>query len=1054
MPPRPSGPQAALIGLAIRFRGIVVTLAVVLLGYGVYALGNARYDVFPEFAPPQVAIQTEAPGFTPEQVETLITRPVETTIGGVPGVTALRSSSVQGLSIVTAYFDPLSDVYRDRQVVAEQLAVAAQRLPAAALPPVMTPLTSSTGLVLVAGLTSNTRSLMELRTAADWTVRLRLLAIPGVADVAVFGGEVKSIQIQVHSDQLIKYGFSLDDVLAAARRATGVRGAGFVDTPNQRVLLRTEGQSLWPQDIARTVLRREAAGVVTLGDVATVSDAPEPPIGGASVQGKEGVVLNVAEQYGADTVAVSKAVEAALAGLRPSLEAEGITLHTGLFRPAKFIGTATSNVRSSLLLGGALVVAVLFLFLFDLRTAAISCTAIPLSLLAGTLVLGHLGYTLNTMTLGGLAIAIGEVVDDAVIGVENAVRRLRENRRLARPRPEARVILDAAFEVRTAVVYATFAVLLVFLPIVALPGIGGRLFAPLGLAYILAVLSSLGVALTVTPALTMLLLGGRRAQPHDPPVVRWTRGGYVRLLQGIARRSRLMLAAAAAFTLIGCAALPFFGSSFIPELQEGHLIVHMTMVPGTSIAEGLRMGARVTAALSRLPAVRSVAQRVGRAERVSDAAGANSSEFDVDLNPLSGDAAEGVQADMRKALASFVGANFAINSFLTERVDETLSGYTAPFVVNVFGNDLDKLDKAAQAISQILASVPGAEEVQVQSPPGLPQLTIRLRPADLERWGLDPVGVLDDVRAAYQGDVVGQVQEGGATFNVTTLLDRASRASLTGVGSLPMRAPNGAYVLLRQVADIYEAAGRYQVLHEGGRRLQTVTASVGGRDIGSFVQDAEAAIRARIPLPPGSYLEFAGTAQAQSRSQRALLLNGLLAGIGIVLLLSVVTRNWRNLLLVLANLPFALVGGVLAVFATGGLLSLGSMVGFVTLFGITLRNSIMMISHYEHLVETEGRSWGAETAVEGAADRLTPILMTSLVTALGLLPLAIGMGDPGREIEGPMAVVILGGLLTSMALNLLVLPTLALRFGRFEAVRDEFEPMRPLVQGAGIGSDD
>jgi len=1038
MHPRPSGPQSAIIALAIRFRGIVVTLAFVLLGYGFYALGHARYDVFPEFAPPQVAIQTESPGFTPEQVETLVTRPVETTISGVPGVTALRSSSVQGLSIVTAYFDPSSDIYRDRQAVAEQLTVAAQRLPGAALPPVMTPLTSSTGLVLVAGLTSAKRSLMELRTAADWVVRLRLLAVPGVADVAVFGGEVKSIQIQVHPDKLIKYGFSLDDVLAAARRATGVRGAGFVDTPNQRVLLQTEGGSVHSQDIARTVLRRQGAGVVTLGDVATVTDAPEPPIGGAAVQGKVGVILDVTEQYGADTVTVSAAVEAALAALRPSIEAEGITLQTDLFRPAQFIDSATRNVRGSLLLGGALVVVVLFLFLFDLRTAAISCAAIPLSLLAGTLTLGHLGYTLNTMTLGGLAIAIGEVVDDAVIGVENAIRRLRQNRRLARPRPEARVILDAAFEVRTAVVYATFAVLLVFLPIVALPGIAGRLFAPLGLAYILAVLASLAVALTVTPALAMALLAGRSAQPRDPPLVRWTRGGYVRLLQGVARRSRLVLAAAAAFTLIGCAALPFFGSSFIPELQEGHLIIHMAMVPGTSIAEGLRMGARITAALSGLPAVRSVAQRVGRAERVADAAGTNSSEFEVDLRPLSGDAAEGVQAEVRKALAGFVGANFAINSFLTERVDETLSGYTAPFVVNVFGADLDKLDQAAQAISRALASVPGAAEVQVQSPPGLPQLTIQLRPADLERWGLDPVEVLDAVRTAYQGDVVGQVQDGGATFNVTTLLDPESRASLTAVGELPMRAPDGAYVLLRQVADIYETAGRYQVLHEGGRRLQTVTASAKGRDIVSFVRDAEAAIRARVSLAPGSYLEFAGTAQAQSQSQRALVLNGLLAGIGIVLLLSVVTRNWRNLVLVLANLPFALVGGVLAVFATGGLLSLGSMVGFVTLFGITLRNSIMMISHYEHLVEAEGRSWGAETAIEGAADRLVPILMTSLVTALGLLPLAIGMGDPGREIEGPMAVVILGGLLTSMALNLLVLPTLALRFGRFEPAQDEF----------------
>ena len=1051
MRPLPSGPQAAIIGLAIRFRGIVIALALVLLGYGFYALGHATYDVFPEFAPPQVAIQTEAPGLTPEQVEALVTRPVETAINGVNGVTALRSSSIQGLSVVTAFFDPASDVYRDRQVVAEQLAGAAQRLPATVLPPAMTPLTSSTGIVLVVGLTSATRSLMDVRTAADWTVRLRLLAVPGVADVSVFGGDVRSIQIQLHPDRLIQYGLSLDDVLAAARRATGVRGAGFLDTPNQRILFQTKSQSADASDISRTVLLRQGSGVVTLGDVATVASAPKPAIGGASIEGDPGIVVNIAEQYGADTVAVTKAVEAALTGLRPSLAAEGITLHANLFRPANFIDTATRNVRSSLLLGGALVIVVLFLFLFDLRTAAISCTAIPLSLLAGTLVLQHLGYTLNTMTLGGLAIAIGEVVDDAVIGVENAVRRLRENRRLALPRPEPRVILDAAFEVRSAVVYATFAVLLVFLPIVALPGIAGRLFAPLGLAYILAVLSSLAVALTVTPALAMALLTGTRARLRDPPAVRWTRAGYIRLLQGVARRSRLVLAAAIAFTLLGCAALPFFGGGFIPELQEGHFIVHMTTVPGTAIEEALRMGNRITAALRALPIVRSVAQRVGRAERGVDVAGTNTSEFEVDLKPLSGTAAEGAQADIRNALVGFVGANFAVNTFLTERVDETLSGYTAPVVVNVFGSNLDQLDRAAQAVARILGSVPGAAEVQVQSPPGLPQLTIELRRADLERWGIDPVTVLDDIRAAYQGDVVGQAYEGEAVFNVIALLDPASRASVTAVGDLPLRGPGGAYVFLRQVADIYEAAGRYQVQHDGGRRLQTVTASVAGRDVASFARDAETAVRARVPLPPGSYLEFVGAAKAQSQSQRALIINGVLAGIGIVLLLSIVTRNWRNLLLVLANLPFALVGGVLAVFATGGMLSLGSMVGFVTLFGITVRNSIMMVSHYEHLVEVEGRSWGAETAIEGAADRLVPILMTSLVTALGLLPLAIGMGDPGREIEGPMAIVILGGLLTSMALNLLVLPTLAVRFGRFELVQDEFAALENSLVPGDLG---
>jgi CzcA family heavy metal efflux pump len=1046
----PSGPQAALIVAAIRFRGIVLALACVVVAYGLYGLGHARYDVFPEFAPPQVSVQTESVGLTPEQVETLVTRPIEAAINGLSGIKQVQSTSIQGLSIVTAFFDPASDIYRDRQIVGEQLAVAAQQFPAGVQAPTMTPLTSSAGLVLVIGLTSSERSLMELRTIADWSMRPRLLAVPGVADVGIFGGDVRSLQIQVHPDQLIRYGIGLNDVLTAARAATGVRGAGFMDSPNQRIVFQTEGQSLKAAGLARTVILQHGAGVVTLGDVATVTEAPEPPVGAGAIQGKPGVVLDISEQYGADTVAVTRAIEAALADMRPKLQGHGIVLHADLFRPANFIATALGNVRGSLLLGGALVVAVLFLFLFDLRVAAISCAAIPLSLLAATIVLERLGVTLDTMTLGGLAIAIGEVVDDAVIGVENVVRRLRENRRLAAPRPEARVVLDACFEVRSAVVYATFAAILVFLPILALPGVAGRLFAPLGLAYMLAVLASLAVALTVTPALSMALLAGRPMQARDPPVIRWTRGRYERLLGDIARHPRTVMLAAATLTLAGCAALPLFGGGFIPELKEGHFVVHMSAVPGTSLDQSLRLGERVADALRQLPQVRSVAQRVGRAALAADTWGTNYSEFEVDLKPLGGDAAEAALADVRRALSGFVGVGFSVNTFLTERIEETLSGYTAAVVVNVIGNDLDVLDRKAQEVARVLGQVPGAAEIRVQSPPGLPQLTIHLRTPDLERWGLDAVDVLDLVRAAYQGDIVGQGYEAGAAFNVVTLLDPASRNRVTDIGNLPLRTSQGAYVLLRQVADIYEATGRYQVAHLGAQRAQTVTANVAGRAVTTFVQDAKAAVATKVQLPVGTYIQFAGEAEAQSRSQRDLILDSLLAGIGIVLLLSVATRGWRNLALVLANLPFALVGGVLAVFATGGMVSLGSMVGFVTLFGITLRNSIMMVSHYEHLVEVEGLRWGSEAAVTGAADRLVPILMTSLVTALGLLPLAVGMNDPGREVEGPMAVVILGGLMTSMALNLLVLPTLALRFGRFEPARDEFAPLgRDLVAGDG-----
>jgi CzcA family heavy metal efflux pump len=1026
--------QAAIIGFAIRYRGIVIALALLLAAYGAYALGRAKYDVFPEFAPPQVGIQTEAPGLAPEQVEILVTRPIENALNGVSGVRSLRSTSIQGLSVVSVFFDRSSDIFRDRQVVAERLAGAAGELPHGAKPPAMTPLTSSTSTVLVTGLTSDSRPLMALRGAAEWTLRPRLLAVPGVAKVAVFGGDEKSIQVQIHPAALIRYGLGIDDVLAAARRTTGVRGAGFVDTENQRIVLHSQGQSLTAAEVGRTVLASRGGASITLASVAAVVVAPEPAIGGATVDGKPGVVMDISAQYGANTVEVTRAVEAALSELAPALAAQGIALHPDLFRPANFIATATGNVRESLILGGILVVLVVSLFLFNLRSAAISCSAIPLSLLAAVLVLERMGATLNTMTLGGLAISIGVVVDDAVIGVENILRRLRENGHLAEPRPAAHVVLDACLEVRSAIVYATFAVILVVLPVMALSGIAGRLFGPLGLAYVLAVLASLAVALTVTPALAMAFVTRRALPRTEAPAARWTRARYQVLLQRVALRPRTLVAAALAFTAAACAALPFLRASFIPELKEGHFIVHMAAVPGTSIAESMRIGERVDRALLALPAVRSVGQRVGRAELADDTWGSHYSEFEVDLKPdLSGEEVEAALADVRQALHGFVGVDFAVNTFLSERIDETLSGYTAPVAVKLFGEDLDLLERKAQELARALRGVPGAADVQIQSPPGLPQVTIALRASDVARWGFDPLDVLEHIQTAYQGAVVGQAYEGNRVFNVIAILDAASRGDITGIRDLPLRSPAGVYVPLGRIADVFQGTGRYQVLHEGARRMQSVTASVSGTDVASFVAAAKRAIAAKVQLPPGVSVEFSGAAQAQSRSLHDLLIDSLIAGVGIVLLLSVVTRGWRKLLLVLANLPFALVGGVLAVLATGGELSLGAMVGFVALFGISLRNSILMIDHFERLVGSEGLPWNLATAVRGASDRLIPILMTSIVTGLGVLPLALGMNAPGREIEGPMAVVILGGLLTSMALNLLVLPTLALRYGRFEA---------------------
>jgi CzcA family heavy metal efflux pump len=1023
---------SAIVRTALRRKGIILALAAALLGYGVYTLTRAKYDVFPEFAPPVVSIQTEAPGLSPEQVELLVTQPIEFAINGVTGIQSLMSKSIQGISLVNVVFEPNSNVYLDRQLVAEQLATVETSLPAGVHAPIMTPLTSSTADVLELGLTSETRSLMQLRTVADWVVRPTLRAVPGVANVSIFGGQVKQYQVQFIPQRLVQYDLSVNDVLAAARRATGLRGAGFIETANQRFILHPEGQSVTAGELASTVLIHENGANVTLGQVAHVVEGPAPPIGAATVMGKPGIILAVSEQYGANTLQVTQSLDDALNGLRPALARQGIRVYPALFRPANFIETALSNIRSSLTTGAILVIVVIFLFLFDFRTAAISCTAIPLSLLAAVTVMEHMGFTLNTMTLGGLAIAIGEVVDDAVIDVENILRRLRENRHAENPRPAIRVVFDASIEVRSAVVYATFAVVLVFIPILMMSGIPGALFRALGTAYILSVLASLLVALTVTPVLSMALLSRKTLAKEEPPLVRWLKAGYRRVLMVVERAPVLVIAGATVLTVLGLAALPTFRSTFLPDFAEGHYIVHMTDVPGTSLNESVRIGNQVTAALLKVPYVRRVAQKAGRAALL-ETRGPYASEIGVDLKPgLNGKQNRAALAGIRQAIKKFPGLTFTVNTFLAERMEEILSGYTAAVVLNIYGPNLDVLDQESQRVANVLRSVPGARAVQIQSPPGTPQVAIKLRHQRLARWGFDPLSAFDAIQTAFGGLNVGQVYQSNQVFNVTVVLDPAERQDPPDVASLLLQSPAGNYVSLGQLADVYETSGRYVILHNGGRRVQTITLNVSGRAVNSFVQQAQQEIQSKVKLPADTYFEFTGTAQAQAKSRRQLMVNSVLAGLLIILLLSIVMMNYRNLLLVLANLPFALVGGILAVFITSRSLSLGSLIGFITLFGITLRNSIMLISHYEHLVSEEGMSWGLEAAIRGASERLAPILMTATVTGLGLLPLAIGSGDPGREIEGPMAIVILGGLLTSTALNLLVLPTLALRFGKFE----------------------
>lgn len=1025
----------AIVRFSLRFRGVVLALALAFLGYGIFSLTQARYSVFPEFAPPFVTVQTESPGLSPEQVELLVTQPIENSINGTNGIDSLRSTSIQGLSVINVVFRDGTDIYRDRQLIEERLATVAGQLPQGVGAPTLTPLKSSTGTVLVVGITSTAKSLMNLRTVADWTLKPRLLAVPGVGNVGVFGGEVRQLQVQFLPDRLVKYNLSLNDVVTAAQKATAVMGAGFVENGNQRLILRPEGQPVTPTQIASTVLVRQNGANVTLGQVADVRNGEAPAFSAALINGKPGVILNVYAQYESNIIEVTNNVEQALNDLKPTLAREGITMEPDIFRPVNFIDRSIHTIRNSLLLGAALVVVVLFLFLFDLRTAAISCTAIPLSLLAAVTVLDKAGLAVNTMTLGGLAIAIGEVVDDAVIDVENIMRRLRQNLASENPRPAFNVVLDASLEVRSAVVYATFAVALVFTPILTLSGLAGRIFAPLGTAYILAIMASLLVALTVTPALSLLLLGHRRLSPHEAALVHWLRARYIAILEKVERAPWLVIGCAALATVGGIAVLPFLRTTFLPELHEGHFIVHMSAVPGSSLEESIARGKHVTAALEELPFVRAVGQRTGRAELDEDTWGPYYSEIEVDLKPMGGDQEEAAEAKIRKTLSQFSGLSFSMNTFLTERIEETLSGYGASVAANVYGTNLDDLDREAQQLAKVLSGVRGSTDIQMQAPPGTPEIAVALREPELQHWGFDPVSVLDDIHTAFEGDQVGDIYEGNRVFGVDVILPPSLRTQLNSVSDLPLRSPDGVFVPLDDLARVYETSGRYAILHDGARRVQTITLNVNGGDAVAFVRRAQRAIAAKMNLAPGNYVQFGGTAVAEAQSHRELLTHSAVAALGIVLLLSVVLMNGRNLLLVLANLPFALMGGVLAVFASGGILSLGAMVGFVTLFGITLRNSIMLISHYEHLIMVEGREWGYRTAIDGASERLAPILMTALVTGLGLLPLAIGSNAPGQEIEGPLAIVILGGLFTSTALNLLLLPTLALRFGKFTGAK-------------------
>jgi CzcA family heavy metal efflux pump len=1017
----------ALVAWSLRYRFIVVVLAAILLVVGIWAAAHARLDVFPEFAPPFVVIQTEAPGLAPSDVEQLVTLPIEYAINGVPRLTVLRSQSIQGLSVVAAFFQDGTDIYRARQQVSERLGELAGVLPQEAKAPRLAPLTSSTGRLLAVGFTSRTRTPMELRDRAQWLVRPRLL-MPGVAQVTIFGGEVRQFQVQVDADALAARHLTMTDVLDAARQATGLRGAGFLENDRQRINVRSEGQVKSAVELGETVIVATAAGSpVKLSDVARVVEGPEPKFGDALINGEPGVVLIAYRQLEADTIDVTRRLEAEMEKLRPFLERQGIVYHPHLFRQADFIEHALGNVTHSLVLGAVLVAVVLFLFLFDIRTAMISLTAIPLSLLSAVAVLWSLGVGLNTLTLGGLAIAVGEVVDDAIIDVENIARRLRENWRSANPRSAAAVVLAASLEVRGAVVYATFVVVLVFVPVFFLSGLQGRLFAPLGYAYVLAVLASLAVALVVTPAMALILLPDGRHE-REPVLLRWLQTGYAWLLRGIDTCWPSAVGTMLVLLAIAAVALSRFGGAFLPELRESHFVLHMRGLPGTSLPASRAMGQRAQALIREHPAVASVTQNIGRAELGEDTWGVEYSEIEIPLKLESAADVRDAQAHLKAVGDRLPGYRGDVMTFLTERIRELLAGSPAAVAVKVYGESFDDIERAAGQVARVMNGIDGHANVYAEAQSGVPEVVVRPRPADANRFGLRRVQVIDAVQTAFQGTDVGQVHIGPRTIDVRVLLDDRARYDPSAIGSLWLSTPgedpkSPGRVPLRHVADVYLSDGRFLIAHEGGLRRQQVTCNVRGRDVTGFVAELERRLR-ELELPDGVVYTLAGEHAARAAAQRELLFWSSLAAVAIIMLLWLAYGSLGRVLLILVNLPFAMVGGVLAVALTGGVLDVGALIGFVTLLGITTRNSMMLVSHWQHLVEAEGVPWGPELIFRGARERLAPVLMTALVTGLGLLPIAWGSGEAGREIEGPMAWVILGGLATSTVLNLFLLPVI------------------------------
>lgn len=1014
-----------LVESALKLRVAVVALSILLIVVGIRLVPELPLDVFPEFSPPYVEIQTEAPGLSAEEVENLVTFPLENALVGTPGLDTIRSKSVLGLSSIRLLLKYDADVYRTRQLVQERLASETPRLPVVARAPVILQPLSSLSRMMKIGMWSDELDQRELTELAVWSIRPRLMAIPGVANVAIWGQRDKEFQVLVDPQKLRDHQVTLDAVIKSAGDAVVLDAGGFVDTPNQRLAVRQLSPVRTPGDLAQTVVAYQNGAVLHLGDVAEITVGSPPAIGDAIINDVPGLLLIVEKQPAANMLEVTRQVEEALDLMKPGLQ--GVEIDSTIFRPATFIERSIDNLTHALLTGCVLVVIVLVLFLFDWRTAVISLTAIPLSLVATIVVLYWWGLTINTMIIAGLVIALGEVVDDAIIDVENIVRRLRLNHAEEHPKSSFRVVLEASLEVRSAVVYATAIIILVFLPIFFLEGLPGAFFRPLALGYVLAISASLLVALLVTPALSLLILPWGNKEAHEPPMSRWLRRPYHAILPWFVRRP-----IGAIVLLIASFAGTFWltnqlGQEFLPNFQETDFLMHFVERPGTSIAAMDRVTIEASKELRAIPGVRNFGSHIGRAEAADEVVGPNFTELWISIDESAD--YEKTHEQIVEAVEGYPGLYRDVLTYLRERVKEVLTGSSSSIVVRIYGPDLDSLREKAQEVAAAMEQVKGVGHLKVEPQVLVPQVEVRLRPDAAERFGLTPGQVRRAVTTILRGAKVGEVYENQKKYNVVVWGNEAARSDLTALHDLRIDTPTGGQVPLRDLADVSIVPAPNEVKREGGSRRIDVSCDAEGRDLGSVARDIEAAVL-KVPFAHGYHPEFLGEYTARQQSQNQLFALSAISLIGMLLILYVDFQSLRLTLIVALTIPFALIGGVVASWIAGGVLSLGSLIGFVTVLGIAARNGIMLVSHYRHLQVEEGEEFGLDLVVRGAEERLLPILMTVLTTSLALLPLAISGNKPGHEIEYPLAVVIIGGLVTSTILNLFILPPLYLLFAK------------------------